>query len=106
MKVDLDALDALEQRATPGEWRIKGKSREAPIMAGDEYVHERGDYYPSALSDEDAMLVVAIRNAAPDLIAVAKAAVVMNDAWDCSEDVYAVAERNLRAAVRAMVGEE
>ncbi len=68
---DLDALEALLAAATPGPWEarrdLSGWSAwhdGLPIEVGDE----------GGLSEPDAALIVALRNVAPELLAVVRAA--------------------------------
>lgn len=57
MPLDLDALERLEKAATPWPWTVESG-----------WLHNRSDSWRR----EDAPLMAALRNAAPDLIAAAR----------------------------------
>lgn len=70
--LDLDALEALEQAATPGEWQSYGDGLHEVFTTAD-----HGDEDPPSVtygSDRvsDSAFIAAIRNAAPDLITAAR----------------------------------
>ena len=69
--MDIDALEALEQAATPGPWETAGPRCDDIIRWDGEH-----DGWNVARCDEtaDAALIVALRDAAPDLIAAARRA--------------------------------
>jgi len=79
-KLDLDALEALEKKATPGPW--EGPWGDTHTVAAFEGEHRedsltddpRGDAFPVAqeTSPEDAALIAALRNAFPELIRLAR----------------------------------
>lgn len=72
IRARLDALAEVEAQATRGPWRTKGHPTGPPIVAGawDVIVYDEG-----APGEEDAAAIVALRNAAPALLALAEAAV-------------------------------
>lgn len=63
MTLDLDKLEALRAKATPGEWRVIKIEQESQIWSGT-YVGKTRDY-----QGDDAALIVAAVNALPALIA-------------------------------------
>jgi len=69
----IDHLTKLHAEATPGEWRVYKNAFYGAVYAGERPVtHSREDCAPCSM--EDAALIVAMRNALPALLAVAKAA--------------------------------
>jgi hypothetical protein len=75
---DLDRLEKLEKAATPGEWHLQKGERETHFDKTEEYyvspawIKEIGkidmDEYVG-MNDDDAALIVALRNAAPEMLA-------------------------------------
>lgn len=95
---DLDTLTELLEQATPLPWRAEpyidkhGDTIGATIHAGgdddDEWI---GEFYADLKPLEDAAAIVAVMNAAPHLIAIAKAAEQLRDSgWDMDlhHDLY------------------
>lgn len=75
MELDLDALEALEKKATPGPWHwtiegidygYVGPNSERTVLFGED--HEGA----VSADDNDAMCLVAARNALPELIRLAR----------------------------------
>ena len=66
MKI-LDRLQELEQAATPGPWKADNDNRQIVFSNGDCRL-------VAWVSDEDRDIIAALRNAAPALIRVARAA--------------------------------
>ena len=64
---DLSALRALAEAATPGPWRSEQFGRTPPLIFAD-VASDAGDI-ACDLSLDDAALIVALRNAAPSLLA-------------------------------------
>lgn len=111
MRIDLDALDALEKRATPGDYR---SVRITTPGFDDQSNLLDADGRPIAmLLTEWSELFAALRNAAPALIRVAKAAREWRAAYladgDDEEPPFItkldIAAGELCDAVRALKGE-
>ena len=69
--LDLDALEAVLAKATPGEWRADGRYVGTPnhMSYVAEVSDQNGNWSDTAKSTGDAAAIVALHNAAPALIA-------------------------------------
>jgi len=74
--MDLDALEALEQAATPGPWRVEPFDDDPRELAICGPVGVKGAIVATdvPLLPADAALIAAVRNVLPALIAAARAA--------------------------------
>lgn len=78
-KLDIVALEALMEKATPGPWETFARC--APVMSGEpprslgiRPIEQCGTYTSWIFLRENAEFIAALRNAAPALIRIAKAA--------------------------------
>lgn len=80
MKI-LDRLQELEQAATPGPWKTARNE-------GSGFLDLRTDLWrPCRLPNDDTQLIAALRNAAPALIRVARAAAVLKEEIENGENL-------------------
>lgn len=79
----LDALADAERAATPGPWRqqIAAGDCDAPGYDDTSAIKGGGHLVVDQCDDPDAYAIVALRNAAPALLALARAAVHRADMW-------------------------
>lgn len=120
MKVDLAALVELEKRATPGPWGVDRDDDDEEwvcIEANGTTVVGPDPWDAGGVERLcDAALIAALRNAAPALIAVAKAARewkrvreshhLLHGDIEAAFKAWTAARNKLDDAVRALVGEE
>lgn len=72
MTLDLDALEALEKKATQGPWNVSCECGDTYVKAGHKSLACDMHYYPWTFNNDDTEMLVAARNALPELIRLAR----------------------------------
>lgn len=121
----LEHIEALLAAATPGPWEVHQETAEECPLGEGLYVDHRGGRpvaFASSGNNDDAALIVAARNALPDLVAAVKAARGAEDslsylpdyphqpdcgAWDvfCATCYGLIVRDELRAALAKLAAE-
>lgn len=107
----LDTIERLLGEATPGEWRVPKKHARRLVdwrgfLIGKTFTHTKGINFEIPLDEAEAnaALIGELKNNAPKLLAIARAAEAVLDRWDSpawkDQPATAVFMNELRKALR------